>query len=170
MNPPLREQSDINAILEGIADGTITMLATDHAPHTADRKALDFESAPFGIVGIETAVALYIKALIDPGVIDWPRLIAMLTIEPAKLCGLSATVGAAHAPHREPGMDLGRLHITAPADITIIDPSLEWTIDASDTKSLSRNTPFDGWKVKGRATTTIVGGEVVWELQPAARA
>ncbi len=178
MNPPLREQSDINAILEGIADGTITMLATDHAPHTADRKALDFESAPFGIVGIETALALYIKALIEPGVIDWPRLIAMLTIEPAKLCGLAGTAGttkgdtgsspasdAATSPsHYKPLPHLATLIPGSIADITIIDPSLEWTIDANDSKSLSRNTPFDGWKVKGRATTTIVAGEVIWEL------
>lgn len=178
MNPPLREQSDINAILEGVADGTITMLATDHAPHTADRKALDFESAPFGIVGIETALALYIKALIEPGVVDWPRLIAMLTIEPAQLCGLDKDAGgtrggagslpasgvAASARHHRLPTPLGKIHVTAPADITIIDPSIEWTIDANDTRSLSCNTPFDGWKVKGRATTTVVGGEVVWEL------
>ncbi len=180
MNPPLREQSDINAILEGIADGTITMLATDHAPHTADRKALDFESAPFGIVGIETALALYIKALIQTGVIDWPRLIAMLTIEPAKLCGLfgpakggtgslSASDSATPSSHHKPLPALATLTPGSIADITIIDPSIEWTIDASDTKSLSRNTPFDGWNVKGRATTTIVAGEVVWELACAPR-
>jgi dihydroorotase len=170
MNPPLRERSDINTILEGVADGTITLLATDHAPHTADRKALDFESAPFGIVGIETALALYIKALIEPGVIAWPRLIAMLTIEPARLCALDRldVAGAAESAfgiHRA-GMGLGRLHVGSAADITIIDPALEWTIEATDTRSLSRNTPFDGWKVKGRAIATVVGGEVVWELTP----
>ena len=197
MNPPLREQSDINAILEGVADGTITILATDHAPHTADRKALDFESAPFGIVGLETALALYIKALIDPGVIDWPMLIAMLTIEPAHLCArhsLGGTGGSSargeggtggssargvrggrtdsppqlepHPPARRSStLPLPLLQINAPADITIINPTLEWTIDANNFRSLSRNTPFDGWKVKGRATTTIVAGEVVWELE-----
>lgn len=169
MNPPLREKSDINAILEGVADGTITMLATDHAPHTSDRKALDFESAPFGIVGIETALALYIKALIEPGVIDWPRMIAMMTVEPARLCGLDSLdrcPGASTVAgwgHRT-GMGLGRLHIGGAADVTVIDPRIEWTIDANDTRSLSRNTPFDGRKVKGRATATVVGGEVVWEL------
>lgn len=153
MNPPLRERSDINAILEGVADGTITMLATDHAPHTQDRKALDFESAPFGIVGLETALALYIKALIEPGVIDWPRLIAMLTIEPARLCGLD----------RASGMGLGTLRVGGPADVTVIDPDAEWTIDSAKFKSLSRNTPFDGWKVKGRARMTIVGGAIAHE-------
>ncbi len=165
MNPPLREQSDINAILEGVADGTITLLATDHAPHTADRKALEFEAAPFGITGLETALALYIKALIDPGVIDWPRLIAMLTFEPAKLCALNRSPGAVGSPRST--LSLAQLHIAAPADITIIDPNLEWTIDAESSHSLSRNTPFDGWKVKGRAVTTVVGGEIVWELDRA---
>lgn len=115
MNPPLREKSDINAMLEGIADGTITILATDHAPHTPERKSLDFESAPFGIVGLESALALYIKALVEPGVIDWPRLVAMLTIEPARLCNL----------HRD---GYGRLRVGDPGDVTVIDPQMEWTI------------------------------------------
>ncbi|HVU63891.1 MAG TPA: dihydroorotase [Phycisphaerales bacterium] len=158
MNPPLRERSDIGAILEGVADGTITVLATDHAPHTADRKALDFESAPFGIVGIETALALYIKALIEPGVIDWPRMISMMTIEPARLCGLDSLEAGGT---RRGGLGLGRLHVGGAADVTVIDPNLEWTIDAGAFVSLSRNTPFDGWRVRGRAVATVVGGEVV---------
>ena len=147
MNPPLREPEDINAMLEGIADGTITVLATDHAPHTPERKALDFESAPFGIVGLESALALYIKALIEPKVIDWPRLVAMLTIEPARLCHL----------HRD---GYGRLHVGDPGDVTVIDPDLEWTIRPAEFVGLSKNSPFDGWKVKGRAVATVVGGEV----------
>lgn len=151
MNPPLREKSDINAMLEGIADGTITVLATDHAPHTADRKAMEFEVAPFGIIGLETALALYIEALVTTGVIDWPRLIAMMTIEPARLCGLDKMGG---------GVGLGSLHVGAPGDVTIIDPNLQWTIGAADLAGLSRNTPFLGRKVTGRATTTIVEGEV----------
>ncbi len=170
MNPPLRERSDIATILEGVADGTITVLATDHAPHTADRKALEFESAPFGIVGLETALALYIKALIEPGVIGWPRLIAMLTIEPARLCALDR-LDAADGPssarrgtrHRA-GLGLGRLHVGGAGDITIIDPGHEWTINASTFRSQCRNTPFDGWRVKGRAIATVVGGEVRFEL------
>lgn len=168
MNPPLREKSDIAAILEGVADGTISILATDHAPHTADRKALEFEAAPFGIVGLETALGLYIKALIEPGVIDWPRLIAMMTIEPARLCGLDRldTTGAGRGigwEHRS-GLGLGRLHVGAAGDVTVIDPNLEWTVDAAQFASLSRNTPFDGWKLKGRAVATVVGGEVRWEV------
>jgi dihydroorotase len=173
MNPPLREKSDIAAMLEGIADGTITVLATDHAPHTSERKSLEFESAPFGIVGLETALALYIKALIDPGVIDWPRLIAMMTIEPARLCGLDRLEagggggggGGARVlgpARRSMGLGLGSLHVGAAGDVTIIDPALQWAIDAEAFRSLSRNTPFHGWRVKGRATYTIVGGEVVW--------
>jgi dihydroorotase len=150
MNPPLREQSDINAMLEGIADGTITVLATDHAPHTADRKAMEFEVAPFGIIGLETALALYIEALVTPGVIDWPRLVAMLSLEPARLCGLDKLGG---------GVGLGSLHVGAPGDVTVIDPALEWTISPSDLVGLSRNTPFLGRKVKGRAVATLVGGE-----------
>lgn len=161
MNPPLREKSDIAAMLAGIADGAITILATDHAPHTLERKSMEFDAAPFGIIGLETALALYIEALITPGVIQWPRLIAMMTIEPARLCGLDKLGG---------GVGLGSLHVGAPGDVTIIDPTLEWTISESDLAGASRNTPFLGRKVRGRATTTIVGGEVKWELATAARA
>lgn len=179
MNPPLREKSDIAAILEGVADGTITVLATDHAPHTADRKALEFEAAPFGIVGLETALALYIKALIEPGVIDWPRMVAMMTINAARLCGLDrldtgasgrgglgGAMGGIGWEHRS-GLGLGRLHVGSAGDVTIIDPNLEWTVDAREFASLSRNTPFDGWKLKGRAIATVVAGDVRWELQTA---
>src|SRR5205807_1509043 len=124
-------------------------LATDHAPHTADEKSLPFEEAPFGIVGLDTALALYIEALITPGVITWPRLIAMLTTEPAALCNLD------RAPH-----NLGRLTVGGHADITIIDPALEWTIRAQDLHSLSKNTPFHNRPVKGRAVATIVAGDL----------
>jgi dihydroorotase len=147
MNPPLRERSDINAILEGIADGTITVLATDHAPHTDESKELEFEAAPFGIIGLETALALYIEALITPGVIGWMRLIEMMTVEPARLCGLDAR-------------GLGRLAVGGPADITLIDPDAEWTISLADLAGKSRNTPFLGRRVRGRAVGTIVGGVV----------
>lgn len=159
MNPPLRERSDIDAMLTGIADGTITVLATDHAPHTADRKAMEFEIAPFGIIGLETALALYVEALIVPGVIAWPRLIAMMTIEPARLCGLDRLDGGGPGGGGGGG-GLGRLHVGAPGDTTIIDPDLAWTISESDLAGSSRNTPFVGRKAKGRAVATIVGGEV----------
>ena len=147
MNPPLRERSDIDAIREGIADGTITILATDHAPHTDESKELEFEAAPFGIIGLETALALYIEALITPGIIGWMRLIEMMTVEPARLCGLHAR-------------GLGRLAVGGPADITLIDPETQWTISPADLAGKSRNTPFLGRPVRGRAVATIVAGAV----------
>jgi len=157
MNPPLREDSDLRAIRQGVADGTITILATDHAPHTAEEKALPFEEAPFGIVGLESALALYSEALVATGAIDWPRLIALLTIEPARLCGLDAARG------------LGRLTVGGPADITIIDPEMPWTIRASELAGKSKNTPFDGRQARGRAVATIVGGQVRHQLEAAHR-
>lgn len=147
VNPPLREAADIAAIRAGVADGTISLLATDHAPHSADEKSLPFEEAPMGMVGLETAIALYIKALIEPGVISWPRLAALLTIEPARLCGLDSR-------------GLGALRVGGPADVTVIDPDLEWTITPEELKGKSRNSPFFGWKVKGRAVLTVVGGRL----------
>jgi dihydroorotase len=147
MNPPLRDAGDVKAIREGVADGTITVLATDHAPHTDHEKALPFEEAPFGIIGLETALPLYAEALVHTGLIDWPRLIALMTIEPSRLCGLEAR-------------GLGMLKVGGPADVTVIDPDAAWTIRASESKSRSRNTPFDGRRVRGRAAATIVGGEV----------
>lgn len=147
MNPPLRESGDIQAIKAGIADGTITILATDHAPHSVEEKSRPFEEAPFGIIGLETALALYVEALVRPGVIDWGRLIAMMTIEPARLCGLDR-------------MGLGMLKVGGPADLTMIDPEAEWTVTLEDLAGKSRNTPFLGRRVRGRAVLTMVGGEV----------
>lgn len=149
MNPPLREAHDVEALREGVADGTITILGTDHAPHPAERKALEFEDAPFGIVGLESALPLYVKALIEPGHIDWPRLIELMTINPARLCGLDAQGLGSLTPN------------TSPGDITIIDPNETWTIRATELAGKSSNTPFDGWTVTGRARMTIVGGRVV---------
>ena len=139
MNPPLRSEADIHALRQGVADGTITVLATDHAPHTLEEKALDFESAPFGIVGLECALALYAKALIDTGLIEWPRLIALLSIEPARLVGLA-----------EQG--IGRLDAGLPADITIIDPECEWTIRTTEFVGKGRNCPFEGVGGEGACT------------------
>ena len=147
MNPPLREQHDIDALKRGISDGTITILATDHAPHTSDDKDEPFEDAAFGIIGVECALPLYVKALIDDGTIDWPRLIALMTIEPARLIGLDA-------------QGIGLLQLGGPGDVTVIDPNVKWTIDVNDFKSKSRNCPFDGWDVTGRAIATIVAGSV----------
>lgn len=144
MNPPLRSRDDVAACLEGVRDGTIDCLVTDHAPHLDSEKELGFQEAPFGIIGLETALPLFIRALIEPRVIDWPRLIAAMSTRPAELLGV-------------PG---GTLRPGAPADVTIIAPDVEWTIDAAAMRSKSRNTPFHGWKVRGRAALTIVGGEV----------
>ena len=149
MNPPLRTQRDIDAIIEGIADGTLTILCSDHAPHAAFEKEVEFDQAPFGIVGLETELGLFIDILLHKRkAISINRLIEMFTVEPAKLLKL----------------DAGALSIGAKADVTLIDPDREWTVDASKFESLSRNTPFHSWKLKGRAVRTIVGGETVWAL------
>ncbi len=147
MNPPLREAQDIAAMLEGVADGTITVLATDHAPHTAESKQLEFEAAPFGIVGLETALALYVEALVTPGVIDWPRLIAMMTVEPAALCGLERLgLGA---------VKVGGPPISRSSTRRWAGRSLPRTWPGSHATR-----PFLGRSVKGRAVATIVAGQV----------
>jgi len=149
MSPPLRTQRDIDAIIEGITDGTLTILCSDHAPHAAFEKEVEFDQAPFGIVGLETELGLFIDILVHKRkAISINRLIEMFTVEPARLLRIEA----------------GTLSIGAKADITLIDPDLEWTVDASKFESLSRNTPFDGWKLKGRAVRTIVGGDTIWSL------
>jgi len=145
MNPPLRSRGDVAALLEGVADGTITVLATDHAPHTREEKELEFSAAPSGVIGLDCALPLYIKALIEPGVIDWPGLIGMMTVGPADLCGLPSE---------------GTLEVGEAADVTVIDPEASWTIEAERFASAARNCPFDGWPVKGRAIATVVGGQV----------
>ncbi len=152
MNPPLREQSDVDAVRQAVAEGIITVLATDHAPHTADEKQLPFAQAPFGIIGLESALAAYARALIDTGLIDWPRLIELLTINPARLCNLDRD-------HR--GDDaLGELRAGGPADITVIDPDHPWTLAADDLAGKSTNTPFLGWSFRARPVASIVGGAV----------
>jgi len=149
MNPPLRTQRDIDALLEGIADGTLEILASDHAPHARFEKEVEFDRAPFGIVGLETELGLFIDLLVHRHkTIGLPRLIEMLTVNPARLLGLEA----------------GTLSLGAQADITVINPDLEWTVDPTRFESLSRNTPFGGWKLKGRAVRTIVGGKAVWQV------
>ena len=154
VNPPLRERRDVEALRAGVADGTITVLATDHAPHAADEKALAFEEAPFGLVGLETSLALYAEALVATGAIAWPRLIALLTVEPARLCGLL-------------GRGLGTLGVGGAADVTVIDPDAPWTITPADLRGRSRNTPFLGRAVRGRAALTVVGGVVRHDLAAA---
>ncbi len=151
MNPPLRTAADVQACIEGVRDGTIDCLATDHAPHLAEEKELEFARAPFGIIGLECALPLYVKALVEPGHLSWSELIRRMTQAPADIVRLKK----------------GVLHEGADADITIIDPHLNWTINVEKFASRSRNCPFHGWTVKGRAVATIVGGEVKWELREA---
>ncbi len=149
MNPPLRTQRDIDLLVEGVADGTITVLASDHAPHCNYEKEVEFDQAPFGILGFETELGLFLDILVHKKkAIGLPRLIEMFTVEPARLLGL----------------DRGTLSVGAPADVTLIAPDLEWTVDKEQSFSRSRNTPFHGWELKGRAVRTIVGGKTVWAL------
>jgi len=149
MNPPLRSQRDVDALLEGIADGTLSILASDHAPHAEFEKEVEFDAAPFGIIGLETELGLFLDLLVHKHrKIDIVRLIEMYTLEPAKLLGLEA----------------GTLSVGAPADVTLIDPDLEWTVKIDKFESASRNSPFDGWKLKGRAVRTMVAGKTVWKL------
>ena len=145
MNPPLRTEADREALRAGVADGTITILATDHAPHTREEKELEFAAAPFGIIGLECALPLYVKALIETETVDWPGLIAMMSRYPAELCNLTGK---------------GTLAEGADADVTVIDPAEQWTIDASAFASRSRNCPFDGWQVTSRPAATIVAGQI----------
>ena len=155
MNPPLRTAADVRACIEGVKDGTIDVLATDHAPHLAEEKELEFPYAPFGILGLEPALPLYVKALVEPGHITWMRLVEMMSTRPAQLVKLGSK---------------GTLHVGGDADVTIIDPALKWRIDIEQFKSKSRNCPFHGWDVTGRAVMTIVGGDVKWELPSATSA
>lgn len=149
MNPPLRTERDIELLLEGIADGTIDILGSDHAPHAAYEKEVEIDHAPFGILGLETEFGAFCDILVHKRkVVDLPRLIALLTMNPAKLLKL----------------DRGTLSTGAVADVTLIDPDLVWTYDVGETFSLSRNTPFHGWEFRGRAVRTIVAGETVWKL------
>jgi len=146
MNPPLREEADRAAMIEGLRDGSIDAIATDHAPHHADEKALEFDRAPFGIVGLETAVPLCLDRLVHAGVISMSRLVELLSANPARLLGV-------------PG---GSLIAGGPADVTLLAPNSTVTIRAAALRSKSKNTPFDGWTLKGAVAATIVRGRIVF--------
>ena len=146
MNPPLREAADRDAMIEGLADGSIDAIATDHAPHHADEKLVEFDQAPFGIVGLETAVPLVFDRLVHPGRIALRRAIELLSVNPARLLNV-------------PG---GTLAEGAPADVTVLAPDLAATVRAATLRSKSKNTPFDGWQLRGGVAATIVGGRVVY--------
>ena len=148
MNPPLRAQEDVEAIIEGIADGTLNILCSDHAPHASYEKEVEFDHAPFGITGLETEFSAFCDILVHKRkAISLERLIELYTLEPARLLSL----------------DRGTLSDGVPGDVTLIDPDLEWTFDKNGSRSLSHNTPFDKHSWKGRAVATIVAGKVVWQ-------
>jgi dihydroorotase len=147
MAPPLRTDDDVRAILAGLRDGTLDVIATDHAPHAPEKKMRELDQAPNGIIGLETLVPVCVGALVEPGILTWPQLIEKLTVQPARVLGI----------------DRGTLKPGAIADVTVLDPAAEWTIDPSRFKSKSRNCPFAGWKVRGRAETVLVGGAVKYE-------
>ena len=146
MNPPLREAADRDAMLEGLADGTIDAIATDHAPHHADEKMVEFDRAPFGIVGLETAVPIVFDRLVHAGRISLARMIELLSLNPARILGV-------------PG---GTLAEGAAADVTVLAPDTVVTVNAAALKSKSKNTPFDGWRLRGSIAATIVGGRIVY--------
>ncbi|MDQ3489647.1 MAG: dihydroorotase, partial [Acidobacteriota bacterium] len=145
MSPPLRCEEHVEAVLEGLKDGTIDAIATDHAPHHADEKALEYDRAPFGITGLETAIGLAFNELVNKGIVDLVRLIELCSTNPAKIFRLK---------------DRGTLKPGSTADITIIDPDLTWTYSNADSRSKSKNSPFDGWQFRGGPVATIVGGEI----------
>jgi dihydroorotase len=147
MNPPLRSEADREAVQQGLKDGTLDMVATDHAPHHYDEKEAAFADAPNGIVGLETSLGLIYGHLVEGGLIDLPTMVDRMSVAPARVFKL-------------PG---GTLKIGSPADVTIFDPNGEWEVDPATFLSKSRNTPFTGWKLRGKPCYTIVGGRLVWE-------
>ena len=144
VNPPLRTAGDIEALKEAIAEGLVDALVSDHAPHLQSEKELEFLAAPFGIASLECTLGLYVKALIEPKVIDWPALVRLLSANPARIIGV----------------DKGTLGPGKQADVTIIDPQAEYVVNTSAFHSKSRNCPYQGWKLKAKAEMTIVGGEI----------
>jgi dihydroorotase len=146
MNPPLREAADRDAMLEGIADGSVDAIATDHAPHHYDEKKVEYDHAPFGIVGLETAVPLSLDRLVHAGRIRLSRLVELLSVNPARILKVAG----------------GSLSEGVPADITIIAPDLKVRIEAAKLRSRSKNTPFDGWELRGGVAATLVGGRPLY--------
>jgi len=146
MNPPLRTKQDADALVEGLASGTIDVIATDHAPHSLNDKMLEFDRAPFGIIGLETAVSLILDRLVHRGLLSPARMVEAFSLNPARILKLNG----------------GTLAKGAAADITVIDPELRREVRSEDFASRSRNTPFEGWKLRGGPAVTIVKGKIVW--------
>ncbi|MBI1955368.1 MAG: dihydroorotase [Acidobacteria bacterium] len=149
MKPPLRSRNDREALLQGLADGTADAIASDHAPHPGSEKMQEFELAPFGIIGLETALGLALERLVHSGLIRLTRLVELFSVNPARIAGL----------------DRGTLKVGAAADVTIFDPERRWTYDVNQTQSRSRNTPFHGYSFRGGPVTTIVAGKIVWQTE-----
>jgi len=149
MNPPLRSGRDREAILEGLADGTMEILCSDHAPHCDYEKEVEFDYAPFGITGLETELALSLMQLVHNKRLSLYDLIAKFTVNPARLLNLAK----------------GTLAMGADADVTVFDPDQEWVFQREDSASKSKNSPFFGWKLKGKAVAAIVAGKLVWSEQ-----
>jgi dihydroorotase len=146
MNPPLRSERDREAVIEGLREGTIDCIATDHAPHTVDDKRVEYDQAAFGIVGLETAVALCLDRLVGAGILDLPRLVSAMSWQPARIVSI-------------PG---GTLAVGSPADVTVLDPLRRRKVDPDRFESKGRNTPFVGWTLKGWPVLTVVAGRVVF--------
>ena len=149
VNPPLRQTEDVAAVRQGVVDGTLDCIATDHAPHHYDEKETAFDDAPFGLVGLETALGLCLTELVGGKLLTIPELVTRMSHNPANAFGL-------------PG---GSLAVGTPADVTVFDPDAEWVVDPAEFRSKSRNTPFTGRRLQGRAFMTIVGGDVVFERE-----
>ena len=150
MNPPLRSAADLAALLAGLADGTVDAIATDHAPHARHEKEVEFERASFGITGLETALGLAITKLHREHKIPLARIVELFTAGPARVFDLRGRGSLAAGSH---------------ADVTIFDPKKRWTFDVSKSRSLSRNSPFDGWSFTGKTAATIVGGKIVYRAE-----
>jgi dihydroorotase len=150
MNPPLRSAIDAAALVEGLRTGAVDAIATDHAPHTAEEKARSFEAAPLGIVGLETAVSLVLDRLVRPGTISLARFVELMSAGPARILGLARK---------------GRVAVGSDADLTLIDPDLPVTVDKNAFESKGRNTPFDGWSLRGGPVMTVVGGRIVYPFE-----
>ena len=148
MKPPLRAPRDVSAVLEGVANGAIDAIATDHAPHPGSEKMQEFESCPFGILGLETAIGVTLEQMVHPGSIEVARMVQLFTTGPARILGI----------------DRGTLARGAVADVTIFSTDREWTYDVNKSFSKSRNSPFDGKSFKGGPVATVVAGEVVWRV------
>ena len=149
MKPPLRSREDRDALLAGFADGTVDAISTDHAPHAGSEKMQEFDMAPFGIIGLETALGLALERLVHTGGLPLTRLVELLSTGPARIVGL----------------DRGTLKVGAVADVTIFDPERRWTYDVNQSCSRSRNTPFDGARLRGGPVATVVAGEIVWQVE-----